>query len=399
MFDTMTMTKIAGSMCGALLIFLLGGWVADGVYSMDAGHGDDHHAQAYEIDTGADDAGGEPDEEVADFATLFASADLDKGEKVFGKCKACHKLEKGANSTGPYLYGVVGREVDAAEGFEAYSGVLEEAAAVWTPEELDGFLENPKGYAPGTKMSFAGLSKPEDRANVIAYLDMTDGDMTEVAMAEASDENPPVINEDSAAEAVTAEDSVITEVEPTPEAEAAADAATPEVAEDAAAEEAVTEEPATEEAAAEEAVTEEAATEEAVTEEAATEEAAVEEAATEEAAADTGASGFAALVAAADVDKGAKVFKKCAACHTLETGKNKVGPYLTGVIGRDIASVDGFKYSDSLTEIEGEWTYDQLDAFLLKPRDFASGTKMSFAGLKKDEDRADVIAYIESAGQ
>ena len=102
--------------------------------------------------------------------TLLASADLEKGAKVFGKCKACHKLEDGANATGPYLFGIVNRPVDAAPGF-SYSGAFAAVADVWSPEHLDGFLKDPKGFAPGTKMSFAGLKKPEDRANVIAYLE------------------------------------------------------------------------------------------------------------------------------------------------------------------------------------------------------------------------------------
>lgn len=167
MFDTMTLTKIVGSLCGALLIFLLGKWAADELYS-SGGYGE----QAYVIDTGADVA----TEEVAavPFEEVLASADIGDGAKVFRKCSACHKVEQGANATGPYLYGVVGRPVDSAEGFTSYSGALEQVVEVWTPEALNGFLENPKGYAPGTSMGFNGLPKVEDRANVIAYLDSLD---------------------------------------------------------------------------------------------------------------------------------------------------------------------------------------------------------------------------------
>ncbi len=167
MFDTMTLTKIVGSLCGALLIFLLGKWAADELYS-SGGYGE----QAYVIDTGADVA----TEEVAavPFEEVLASADIGDGAKVFRKCSACHKVEQGANATGPYLYGVVGRPVDSAEGYTSYSGALEQVVEVWTPEALNGFLENPKGYAPGTSMGFNGLPKVEDRANVIAYLDSLD---------------------------------------------------------------------------------------------------------------------------------------------------------------------------------------------------------------------------------
>lgn len=168
--DTMTSTKILGGFCGAFLIFLLGKWAAEVIYDTSGGHGATE--QAYVIDTGEEDSGGEV-EEGPDFAELLASADPAKGEKVYGKCRACHKVEPDANGTGPTLYGVVGREVDAVDGF-SYSGALEAVVDVWTPEHLDGFLENPKGYAPGTKMSFAGLKKAEDRANLIAWLDTLD---------------------------------------------------------------------------------------------------------------------------------------------------------------------------------------------------------------------------------
>ena len=172
MFDTMTLTKLVGALCGALLVYLMGNWVSESMYAMGGGHGDEHHA-AYVIETGDDSHGGGEAEEGPDLATLIAEADLGKGAKVFGKCKACHKLEDGANSTGPYLYGVVGRAVGSIDGF-SYSGAMVAVAETWGPEELDGFLENPKGFAPGTKMSFSGLSKAKDRANLIAYLDSLD---------------------------------------------------------------------------------------------------------------------------------------------------------------------------------------------------------------------------------
>ena len=170
MFDTMTMTKIVGALCGALLVFLLGKWVAETIYHSAGGHGDDHHGQAYVIDTGEEDHGGDEAEAGPSFAELFTAADAGKGERVFNKCKACHKLEDGANGTGPYLFGVVGRQVASAAGFGSYSGSLAPVAETWTPQELNAFLESPASYAPGTTMAFSGLKKPEDRANVIAYL-------------------------------------------------------------------------------------------------------------------------------------------------------------------------------------------------------------------------------------
>lgn len=175
MFDTMTMTKVVGALCGALLIFLLGGWAAETLYHTGpSGHGDHGAEQAYVIEVeGSDDAGAEV-EEGPSLEELLAAADVDKGAKVFSKCRACHKLEDGANGTGPHLYGVVDRAVDSVAGFN-YSGALEAVADTWSAENLDGFLANPRGFAPGTKMSFSGLKKATDRANLIAYLETIGG--------------------------------------------------------------------------------------------------------------------------------------------------------------------------------------------------------------------------------
>ncbi|HAV09201.1 MAG TPA: cytochrome c family protein [Rhodobacteraceae bacterium] len=169
MFDTMTLTKVVGAVCGSLLVLLLGKWAAETLYHVGAGGHGEEHAQAYTIDTGSEEAAG-AETETVDLVAVLAAGDADKGAKVFSKCSACHKLEKGANATGPYLHGIVGRAVDAAEGFSGYSGALEKVADVWSPEHLYAFLENPKGFAPGTKMAFAGLKKSEDRADLIAYL-------------------------------------------------------------------------------------------------------------------------------------------------------------------------------------------------------------------------------------
>jgi cytochrome c len=168
MFDTMTMTKVVGAGCGSLLVFMLGGWAAETIYHTGGGHGE--VTQAYVIDTGAAEAAA-PAEVVA-FADLYAAADAAAGEKVFAKCRACHKID-GSDGVGPHLNGIVDKAKAASAGF-AYSAVLVGMAAdAWTPENLDAFLTNPKGYAPGTKMSFNGLPNPTERANLIAWLATT----------------------------------------------------------------------------------------------------------------------------------------------------------------------------------------------------------------------------------
>ena len=173
MFDTMTVTKAGGALCGALLIFLLGKWAAEMIYHTGAsGHGGEEMAQAYTIDTGAAE-GGATEEAGPDFATLFASADAGAGEKVFGKCKACHKVD-GNNGTGPHLDGVVNRAVGSVAGF-GYSDAMKAHGGNWDPESMSHFLENPKKAVPGTKMTFAGLPKPQDRVNLIAYLQSLGG--------------------------------------------------------------------------------------------------------------------------------------------------------------------------------------------------------------------------------
>tara|TARA_R110002049_G_scaffold307712_2_gene509084 strand:+ start:56808 stop:57311 length:504 start_codon:yes stop_codon:yes gene_type:complete len=162
MFDTMTLTKIAGGLLGAWLILLLGKWAGEEIY-----HAEAHGEPSYIIEVA--DAGGDEGGEEVDFTAVLAEADADSGAKVFKKCAACHKTEAGANAVGPYLAGVVGRDIAAADGF-GYSGALTSLDGAWTPEELNAFLLSPKGYAPGTTMGFAGLKKIDDRADVIAYL-------------------------------------------------------------------------------------------------------------------------------------------------------------------------------------------------------------------------------------
>ncbi|KFE35882.1 c-type cytochrome [Thioclava atlantica] len=180
MFNTMTFTKAAGALLGAFLLFLLTSWASSGLYHVgeaeDSSGGDHEVAQSdkpmmsaapgdllAKDDTGGDAAAAEEETQIA-----LGDGDPAKGEKIFGKCKACHSLE-GKNGVGPHLDGVVDREVAAVDGFN-YSDALKSHGGTWTLEALNEWLTNPKDYIPGNKMSFAGLKKAEDRNDVIAYL-------------------------------------------------------------------------------------------------------------------------------------------------------------------------------------------------------------------------------------
>ena len=105
------------------------------------------------------------------------------------------------------------------------------------------------------------------------------------------------------------------------------------------------------------------------------------------------------LMALADLDHGKKVFKKCASCHSIKMGGgNKIGPALYNVVGRTVGGVSDYKYSKALSTYSKEWTFEELNGFLIKPATWIKGTKMAYAGLKKEKDRASVIMYLNQNG-
>ncbi len=188
-----TMTKITVSVIGALVFFVLAYLAAGMLYTTgSSGHSpsfiiaeievEEAHAEetqaeeapAEEAHTDEAPAEEAPAEEAAPVAVADGAGDLAAGEKVFKKCKACHKLEEGAKAVGPDLFAVVGRDVAGREGFK-YSDAMIAFGGTWDVERLDTYLADPKGVVPGTKMSFKGLSTEADRANVIAYLESISG--------------------------------------------------------------------------------------------------------------------------------------------------------------------------------------------------------------------------------
>lgn len=308
----------------ALAAILTAGIIASGsgVISRMVFHETVLEEPAYPIEVAESGEGAEESAEpTVSLAALLADGSVEEGQTVAKKCSACHSFEQGGpNKIGPALWGVLGRDIGSHEGFE-YSDALASKEGAWDYESLNAFVHNPKEWAPGTKMAFAGLSKPEDRANVILYL------------RSLSDSPPPL----------------------------------PEVP---------VEEPTV----------------------AAAEAAAVEGGSAEaEAAGEAGAASLAALLADASAERGEKATRVCQACHSFEQGgPNKIGPNLWGVLGHEIAAHEDFSYSGALSEKDGTWDYEDLDAFLADPRGWAAGTKMAFAGVKKPEDRADIILYLRS---
>ncbi|SOH92512.1 Cytochrome c2 [Monaibacterium marinum] len=395
--------KIFASVIGAFLALLLFTWVGDLVYGLEeGGHGDEHHL-AYEIELPEGDVAEVAVDEGPSIGELLVTASAESGEGLFRPCTACHSATDESNKTGPYLLNVVGRDIASVDSFGGYSDALTSLEGAWTAEALSAFIESPRAYAPGTGMSYSGMRRAADRADVIAYLVSTSGQNLEdfivlpeaAPVEEAATEEAPVeeaeANDEAApateGEAEATEAAPAAEVEEAPVEEAPAEAAP---AEEAPVEEAA---PVTE-APVEEAPAEEAAPEVVEEEEEAAAEPVVEEAVTETAATD-----LPEFMVNASAEDGRRAFRPCMACHTLDEGANRVGPSLYNVVNNDIASVEGFRYSSAMAELEGNWTYEKLNTYLEAPRSTVPGTRMAFAGVRSQQDRANLIAFLETSGQ
>jgi len=390
--DLWTFNKLAGAALASLLVIVGANTAVDILYPsggpgeytvVEVEGADETQTAGMTGDARSGETAPEPEQPLA---VLLAAADPAAGERTGRQCSACHVFEEGGpNRVGPNLYGVAGREVAAVDGF-AYSSALKEYGGEWTYERLDCFLKNPKECVPGTSMAYGGIKDPAKRADMIAYL---------ASLGDAPPFPEPE-SEAQEAEAQPAEDAQETVAEPAAE-EAEQAAAEPARAEQDTAEAAV----AQSEMAAEEQQTAEATGADAT---AASGEADGNgtDSETQEAG-DAGAgeadSELAALLASGDAAAGEKAVRVCSACHTFdEGGGNRVGPNLYGVAGRPVASVESFNYSQALKEYGGEWTYERLDCYLKNPRECVPGNKMTYAGVKDDGKRADIIAYLASLG-
>lgn len=166
--NSFELNKILGAILGTCLALLALNITADALFSpLPPAKPGFEIAVSEQHDAGAKPAAGAPEEPIE---KLLASATPERGEQVARPCATCHTFTKGGpTKIGPNLWGVVNRPKGSEPGF-AYSDAMKSKGGNWTVDDLSAFLANPRGFAPGTKMSFAGLPKGSDRANVIAYL-------------------------------------------------------------------------------------------------------------------------------------------------------------------------------------------------------------------------------------
>jgi cytochrome c len=308
----MQVNKAIAAVLLAGIAFMLAGMIGDGVVRTQT-----LATPAIKYEAAAAPAATTAPPAETPIAVLLASADPARGEadtKSAG-CVACHSFNEGGKAgLGPNLYNVVGGPHAHMEGY-AYSAALKAKTGPWTFDELNKWLTKPAAYAPGTKMTYAGLPDEKKRADIIDYLR---------TLSPSPLPLPPVpAATASAATTATATASVGTAAEPP----------------------------------------------------------------------------FTTLLASADPAKGEADTKKlgCVACHSFnEGGKAGLGPNLYNVVGGPHAHMEGYSYSSALKAKTGDWTFAELNAWLTKPSAYAPGTKMTFAGIKDPQQRADVIAYLDT---
>ncbi len=390
--DSFEWNKIAGALLFALLLSVGVKIISETLFSSEPPKSPGYVVAVAEPST-------TPSEAPAPkpIAVLLASADPQKGQTTAKRCMACHTLGKGEpNRVGPNLYGVVGRPIASHAGY-SYDDAMKafaEKAKDWTFDNLNAFLTDPKAEVPGTKMAFPGLPNDQDRANVIAYLRTLSDNPVPLPPPPSTEASAASGTETASAGAPAAAGS---------EAPAAA-AAQPQAStaqSTQSAQSSAAPAPATGEAVT--APSGEAATSSGGTATSSGEAAAPSPqapASDQTAQAETPAPAAPASTGG-DPAAGETYAKRCSACHSFDQGgPNKVGPHLFGVVGRTVASVSDYNYSDAMKAFsEGgtkKWDASLLDTYLANPRGVVPGTKMAYVGIKTDSDRANVIAYLET---
>ena len=369
---SLELNKIAAAVLTAGVVAMGTGFVADLLVKPHPPE-EPVYKVALKDDTGgggsAGDGSGGEEEQAPDLATLLADASASDGENASRACAACHSFnEGGPNKVGPNLYDVMGAKIAGVSDFN-YSNALSSKEGEWTYEKMDAWLENPSEWAPGTSMSYNGIKDPEKRADMIAYL-------------RQQGENPPPLPEP---EQQTAEASGSGE-------ETASDGGGEQQAAEGSGEMSSGDgdmADSSDQAAGDSGASESDAGETQTAKADATE---------ATGGGDSASGGGSALeqkVASADPSAGQSAVAVCNACHSWNKGgPNKVGPNLWNVMGGKIAGVDGFNYSNALSGMEGEWTVEKMDEWLEKPNEFAPGNRMTYPGVKDDQKRYNIIAYM-----
>lgn len=299
------------------------------------------------VDTGGLQADSDPATE------LPRAADIAVGEQIAKKCIACHSFDKnGSNKVGPNLWGIVDRQPAAVAGF-SYSDALKSRSEAWSFEALNDFLAAPKDNLPGTKMTFPGIKKADERAALLAFLgtlsvspkqlpDTLQSVTPPEPAAPADDPSAPTDTSQAAGDPQDQNAAVSTPLgAPTPEAPSVSASSVPTTG------------PA--------------------------------------------ARTLAGWLAVADLKLGEKINRQCAVCHSFEQGgAKKIGPNLWDIVGAKQAAKADFPYSGAFKALSGDWSFEELDKFLAAPQDYAPGTKMNFPGLNRPADRAAVIVWLRN---
>ena len=418
--DSFELNKIAGAVLGTMLVVFGIGTIGDMIFEAEAPEEPAYIIAVAEEAPGAAEATADAAEES--IAVLLANADPAAGEAAARKCASCHTFEEGGpNRVGPNLYNVVERPIASVEGF-SYSDAMQahaEEAGDWTFENLNAFIASPRQAVPGTTMGFAGIPSAEERADLLAHLRTLSPDPVPLpeptegaaAMAEAEPGEVPEAAEPPLPAAGTAEaesEGEPTAVEPTLDragqveelGEAGPEAAEPQASEQAQPQQQAAENgetilvlPPAGQAGAQAPDGAQQPPQQAEQPQAAQRQG--------QAAAQPAGDlpPAVALMSGVDAEDGQAEARKCQACHSLEEGGgSRIGPPLWGVVNRPIASIEGFNYSEALTELgQGkEWDFATLDAFIQAPQQLVPGTKMAFPGIRNERDRAELLVYLNS---